>query len=137
MVVPDPSNCYRYYVFSLDARFNRKSNEKTRLSYSIVEILEGEPHIVSQDHLLLEDFLSEGMTGTIQSNGHDFWVVVYNFRTASVIAIPITDKGINIGQAFLKFRQFLSGCLSRSDTCYNQGEKHKNKQSFHDVIPFD
>ncbi len=96
LCIPDPSNCYRYYIFSLDARgFEMPFTTKTRLSYSILDMSDGIGQIISRDNLVLEDFLTEGMTGTIHGNGHDFWVVVYRFNDPGFISIPITDQGVN------------------------------------------
>jgi len=95
LCIPDPSNCYRYYIFSLDARgVEMPFTTKTRLSYSILDMSDGIGQIISRDNQVLEDYLTEGMTGTIHTNGHDFWVVVYRFNEPSFISIPVTDQGV-------------------------------------------
>ncbi|MFN8358392.1 MAG: PKD domain-containing protein [Candidatus Kapaibacterium sp.] len=68
---------------------------KTRLSYSILDMSDGIGQIISRDNLVIEDYLTEGMTGTIHSNGHDFWVVVYRYNQPAFISIPVNKLGVN------------------------------------------
>ncbi len=96
LVVPDPADCYRYYLFSMDIK---KSGiailEKTKLSYSVIDTRDGVGRVITADNVILDDYLAEGMTGTVQSNGRDFWVVVYKYNTPTFIALSITKNGIN------------------------------------------
>lgn len=100
MVVPDPADCFRYYLFSMDIK---KSGigllEKTKLSYSVIDTRDGVGRVITADNVILDDYLAEGMTGTVQSNGRDFWVVVYKYNTPTFIALSITKNGINSSNA--------------------------------------
>jgi hypothetical protein len=100
IAVPDPADCYRYYLFSLDVKNDYDpKNEKTKLTYSLIDMRDGLGQVISRNNLVLEDYFSEGMTGTIQSNGRDFWVVVYRYNFPTFIAIPVTKDGINVANA--------------------------------------
>ena len=122
LVVPYPNSCNRYYIFSLDSRYRammyNDDNYKTQLSYSIVELSDGVWQVIQKDIPVLQDYFTEGMTGTIHGNGHDFWVVLCRYNPASFVSIPVTDEPINGGNAVYSFPTNLP--------IYTIGDKHFN-----------
>ncbi|MBK9247912.1 MAG: PKD domain-containing protein [Ignavibacteria bacterium] len=107
LVVPHPSNCSQYYILSLDSRFasntSRDNKYQTQLSYSLVEYSFGLWKVVVKDAPIIQGYFTEGMTGTIHSNGHDFWVVLFRYNPLSFVSIPITEDGINAGNAVFSY----------------------------------
>ncbi len=95
LAVPDPADCFRYYVFSMDMRTSTTQPELRKLTYTVLDFRDGVGRVLTRDNVLLEDYLSEGMTGTIHSNGRDYWLIVYRYTTPTFIAISITKNGIN------------------------------------------
>lgn len=95
LAVPDPADCSRYYVFSLDMQKSATQPELRKLTYTVLDFHDGIGRVLTRDNVLLEDYLADGMTGTIHSNGRDYWLIVYRTTSPTFIAISINKNGIN------------------------------------------
>ena len=112
LIVPHPINCKQYYLLSLDSRFRTgvtgDDKYQTQLTYSIIDMSDGKGQVVSKDNRIIEDYFTEGMTGTIHRNGTDFWVVLRRYSPPSFVSIPITQLGINANNVVNSFPESLS-----------------------------
>ena len=90
LVVPDPGNSQRYYIFSIFGVTGAQNFPLSRsIWYSIVDMrLDGGLGEVVVKNQLVADSNSEGMTGTLHCNGRDYWVVTptTQFKGKSVLS---------------------------------------------------
>ena len=89
IIVQDPGNEKKYYVFCTDASGTGK------FSYSLVDMtLNSGRGDVSVKHNVLYSIVSEKLTAVKHKNGKDVWVIIHASLTENFIAYLVTPKGI-------------------------------------------
>jgi gliding motility-associated-like protein len=91
LIIPKPSDCNIYYIFTMPAQ-----NFTDPFSYTIVDMsLNGGLGDVSSKNILLRTGITERITGTLKSNGIDYWVVTQEFGSNAFLSYSITATGVN------------------------------------------
>jgi len=96
IIVPDPGNNQKYYIFSIDDV--DLSGGTNGLNYSVVDMtLEGfKGDVVSgQKNILLTAPLCEKVTAVGHSNGFDTWVITQKWGTNDFYVYLISASGVN------------------------------------------
>ncbi len=95
IIVPDPGNASRYFLFTTDCTENTFVNG---LNYSIVDmtLAGGLGDIVtsSKNTTLLQP-ASEKLAAVSHCNGTDFWLITQNISTNSFYAFQVTSTGVS------------------------------------------
>jgi len=100
LVVPDPGNPQRYYIFSVFAQANEYAafccgSGGLNLNTVDMTLDGGLGDVVVKDQLVLTP-TTEKLTAVKQCNGHDFWVVTHEWHSRKFYAYPLTDAGIGM-----------------------------------------
>ena len=91
LIVPEPGNCNIYYIFTVPA-----FRDSIPLSYNIVDMtMDGGLGDVSSKNIPLYITVSERLTGTLQNNGIDYWVVAQAYGANEFLAFSVTSSGVN------------------------------------------
>lgn len=92
IIVPDPANIYRYFVFTTDCVEDTLSGG---FRYSIVDMTEngGMGDVILRDQLLYTP-TCEKVTATTNDNG-GYWVVSHEFGTNRFFAYEVTPSGVS------------------------------------------
>ncbi len=91
LIVPQPGNCNIYYIFTAPAE-----DTIIPLCYNIVDLtLDGGLGDISLKNIPLYTPVTERLTGTLQSNGEDYWVVSMSYGSNGFLAFSVTSTGVN------------------------------------------
>lgn len=96
LVLPDPGNSMRYYLFHLGARYTPNDGLSTGpLYYSLIDmsVENGEGAVVSINNVLL-DSLPESFTAIRHGNGRDWWVVCPIYGTNRYERFLLVPEGV-------------------------------------------
>lgn len=95
LVVPDPADTLRYYLFTVPALAGFGGQPYSGLSYSIVDMRAngGFGDVVLKNVPLVPN-VTEKLMATRHANGRDAWVVVHTWNTAEYYAYPVTCAGV-------------------------------------------
>jgi hypothetical protein len=116
IIVPDPGNANRYYVFTTDCQENQMAGG---FRFNLVDMTldNGLGDVVVKDSFLLGN-VAESIAGISHANGIDYWVVVHGLNT-TYYAFKITAAGIaapvasNIGSlVYQSAGQLTASCSS-------------------------
>ena len=102
LTIPNPANCKQFYLLSLDAKDANSMDEKTQISYNIIDMQMniGLGSVIVQNRIAAIDWFTEGLTGTLHGNGRDYWIIVYRYQPKQgFIVIPVSSAGIDIGKS--------------------------------------
>ena len=93
LIVPNPKNQYKYYIFTTDCQEN---NMAGGLRFNEVDMTldEGLGDVTVSDSLILPK-VTESLAGIMHSNNKDYWLVVADYTTDSFHSLLITKDGIN------------------------------------------
>jgi hypothetical protein len=92
LIVPEPGNCNIYYIFTAPSE-----DTITPLCYNIVDMsLDGGLGDISSKNIALYTPVTERLTGTLQSNETDYWVVAQAYGANGFLAFSITSSGVNV-----------------------------------------
>ena len=90
VVVPDPGNASRYYIFTTDG-----AGGSAGLRYSTVDIsLLSDSGDVTMSNALLVTPVVDKVTATRHANGTDYWVVTHLFGSDAFYAQQVTAAGL-------------------------------------------
>jgi len=91
LIVPEPGNCNIYYIFTAPAQ-----DTTIPLYYNILNLsLDGGLGDISSKNIPLYGSVTERLTGTLQSNGVDYWVVSQAYGNNEFLAYSVTSSGVN------------------------------------------
>ncbi len=91
LIVPEPGNCNVYYIFTAPAQ-----DTTIPLCYNVVDMaLDGGLGDVSSKNIPLHTPVTERLTGTLQSNGEDYWIVAQAYGSNEFLAYSVTSAGVN------------------------------------------
>ncbi|MBK7965393.1 MAG: hypothetical protein IPK10_08960 [Bacteroidetes bacterium] len=109
VIVPDPSNINRFYVFCAGV-----TNVKHGLFYSIVDLSYngGLGKVVQKNIQIRNDTICDGITAVRHGNGRDWWVIAQSWKT--ILTNDITAYLINPNGVFANTTQFI-GTLTTLD----------------------
>ena len=104
LIVPDPGDSLRYYLFTADAQPHsspgpfRDSREISGINYSIVDMRLGDGlgAILEKEknRPLFSDTATEKLAATHHANGRDFWIVAHEWNSDRFFAWLLTPNGI-------------------------------------------
>jgi hypothetical protein len=115
LILPDPGNSERYYVFHESGEGFIVSNifqvQPLHLSYSVVDMtldggLGGIIDTLKNIHVIEDTLMWGGLTAVKHANGRDWWIVAHRFYTDKYYKLLLTPTGLNgpyeqiIGSAF-------------------------------------
>lgn len=91
LIIPHPGNCYQYYIFTSPSQ-----DSITPMCYSLVDMTAdgGTGDVISKNNQLYRP-VTERLTGTLQSNGTDYWVVAQKLNSNGFLSFSVTATGIN------------------------------------------
>lgn len=88
LIVPDPGNSNKYYVFN-------SSTNASGLTYNVVDMsLNGGKGSVILKNQQLLNASTEKITGTAHCNGTDYWVSVHKPNSDSIYVYPVKAAGV-------------------------------------------
>lgn len=90
-IVKSPGSLSKYYIFTVG------SQNSAGLNYSIVDMSanSGLGAVTTEKNIALIDETTEGIAGTLHSNGEDIWIVARGFPGNTMYSYLITESGIN------------------------------------------
>ena len=95
LIVPDPANGSRYYVFTTPAQVLIAGGVYDGLSWSMVDMtLDGGWGDVSVKNVELAGPVVEKLSATRHANGVDAWVVAHGWQNATYYAYLVTCTGV-------------------------------------------
>jgi hypothetical protein len=95
LIVPQPGNCNIYYIFTVPADINSQ-DITTPMAYSVVDMsLDGGLGDISTKNTPLYLPVTEKLTGTLKSNGTDYWVMAHAYNSNSFLAYSVTSTGVD------------------------------------------
>ncbi|WP_240463008.1 PKD domain-containing protein, partial [Mesonia aquimarina] len=93
IIVPDPGDDDRYYVFAVDAQGGPNG-----LTYSVVDMsLNGGLGgvISTEKNIQLETLVAEKLTAVYHDNGDDIWVIAHRMGSNDFVSYLVTNSGVN------------------------------------------
>ncbi len=94
IVVPDPGDTNRYYIFTVPA--SELDIENGKLHYSVVDMrLESGQGDVSNKNVALVGPVVEKVTSVLHTNGQWVWVITHEWGTNAFYAYLVKDTGID------------------------------------------
>ena len=91
LIMPKPGNCNIYYIFTVPAQ-----SFTGPFCYTVVDMsLNSGLGDVSSKNNVLRTGVTERVTGTLKSNGVDYWVVTQELGSNAFLAYSLTSTGIN------------------------------------------
>lgn len=95
LIVPQPGNDYRYYLFQVDGRAGYRGGCGCA-SYSVIDLREddGLGDVVERNNELYAP-TTEKLTGVHHANGRDIWVVTHAWESDAFYSYLVTDRGIS------------------------------------------
>ena len=91
LIVPKPGNCNIYYIFTTPAQ-----NFAGISSYSTIDMrLDNGNGDLSEKNNILTETITERLSGTLHTNGVDYWVVYQELGSNNFISYKITSAGVN------------------------------------------
>ncbi|HRN37808.1 MAG TPA: gliding motility-associated C-terminal domain-containing protein [Flavobacteriales bacterium] len=95
LVVPDPADAQRYYLFTTPAEAGDNGQPWSGLAYSVINMnLNNGLGDVELKNITLVPDVTEKLTATRHANGHDVWVVAHGWNSSDYYAYPITCAGV-------------------------------------------
>ncbi len=93
LIIPIPSNNNLYYLFTVPTQ-----SATVPFSYSIVDMTlnGGLGDISTTKNVAIHTPVMEKLTGTLKSNGTEYWVVVKEFGTDAFLAYSLTAAGLDL-----------------------------------------
>jgi gliding motility-associated-like protein len=91
LIVPKPGNCNIFYVFTTPTE-----NDEVPLCYSIVDMLANNKlgSVISKNNVI-KNSVTERITGTLKSNGNDYWIVFQERGTNAFYTYSLTSSGLS------------------------------------------
>ncbi len=92
LIIPMPSHSNLYYLFTVPAH-----SSSVPFSYSIIDMTldGGLGNVTTTKNVAVHLPVGEKLTGTLKSNGTDYWVVVKEFGTDAILAYSLTATGLD------------------------------------------
>ncbi len=91
LIVPKPQNCNIYYIFTVPAE-----DTVTYLCYSVVDMsLNGGLGDVVTKNISLHRPVTERLTGTLHSNGRDYWVAAQEYCSNAILSYHVSPTGVD------------------------------------------
>lgn len=91
LIVPKPGDCNIYYVFTTPSQ-----NLAGISSYSTIDMrLDNGNGDLSEKNNILTESITERLSGTLHSNGVDYWVLYQELGSNNFISYRITSAGVN------------------------------------------
>ena len=98
IILPDPGNNNRYYLFHETCDFNSPSVEPSLLYYSVIDMSQqgGLGSVVQKNNVIINNgFLNWGfLTATKHANGRDWWIVVHQLNSSQFYTLLLTPGGL-------------------------------------------
>ncbi|MCE2504856.1 MAG: hypothetical protein J4G05_12515, partial [Chlorobi bacterium] len=98
LIVPDPGDSLRYYLFTADAQpyEYRGNREISGINYSLVDMRLGDGlgALLEKNSPLFSDTATEKLAATQHANGRDFWIVAHEWNSDRFFAWLLTPNGI-------------------------------------------
>lgn len=98
LIVPDPKNQYKYYIFTTDCQENGMVGG---LRYHVVDmsLANGFGDVVIKDVPVMSN-VTESITAVKHSNGQDYWLIIADYIANTINSLLITKDGISPANTF-------------------------------------
>ncbi len=91
LIIPKPGDNNIYYLFTVP-----EESSIVPLSYSIIDMtLDGGLGAVTNKNISLHVPVLEKLTGTVKTNGIDYWVIAKEFNSDAILAYSVTSAGVD------------------------------------------
>jgi hypothetical protein len=103
LILPDPGNHMRYYVFHESGEsffaYNTYQVQPLHLSYSVVDMnldggLGGVVDTLKNKYAIVDTLLWGGLSAVKHANGRDWWIIAHGFYTDKYYKILLTPNGL-------------------------------------------
>lgn len=95
MALPDPASANRYYLFTIDHFPTLTQPTHRGLSYFKIDMAaNGGLGAVVTGETRVFNPATECLTAARHSNGQDYWILTIDFDTKDLLAVPVTNQGV-------------------------------------------